>query len=357
LEEKEKLNLHAPITSILPDYPKGNKITVHQLLTHTSGIPNYSNFPEYHQMSLHKHSLNELVDWFKYKSLTNEPGIQYEYSNSNYVLLAHVVEKISKKSYDEMLRINILKPLKLENTGNYTHDQIVKNRARRYSPSPDGLMNAPWYDMSIKLGSGSLYSTVEDLYKFNKALFEEKILTRKSMSSMFTPHIENVGYGWFIDELYGKKVVRINGSSPGIMAHLLRFVEEEITVIFLSNVRTGLGFFLHQDLCAILYERSHKVPEIYKPSKLSKEVMDSFIGNYYFRETKFSIFEREGWLWLRIGHYPNTMYLLPLSDGRLFSRDRYDYLELVKDIEDDNYSLIIKGPGWSQHGILANKKI
>jgi CubicO group peptidase (beta-lactamase class C family) len=346
LVEQGALTLKSTIQNIIPDYPNGEKNTIHNLLTHTSGIPNHNEFLDYHRMSLRKHSLDNLVNWIKEKPLKTLPGSEYLYSNSNYILLSHILEQVTEYSYDNLLKINILDPLEMNDTGNYSHECITKNRANRYSPSHDGLINAPWYDMSIKMGSGSLYSTAEDLFKFDKALYTEDLISKRSLSKIYTPYIGKVGYGWFIDELYDRKVMRNNGSSPGAMAHFLRYIEDESTIIFLSNVRSGLGFFLHKDLSKILFNIAYEASDIVERVSMSDEVMDSFVGEYGNEKVNVSLFRKGDNLWYRIGNYPYEMYLMPVVGGNLFSRDRYDMFKLIKD-EGLRY-LEISGPGWDE---------
>ncbi|MFB0543667.1 MAG: serine hydrolase domain-containing protein, partial [Candidatus Bathyarchaeia archaeon] len=191
LQEERLLSVDDPIDQILPDYPRGELITPHHLLSHTSGIPNYDNFPDYNERMLRHSTLEETVAWFRDKPLEFEPGERRSYSNSNYVLLAHLIEAVSGESYEEFMQENIFHPLGMEDTGNFSHEAIVKNRAGGYAPGPNGLINAVWYDKSFKMGSGSLYSTVEDLYKWDRALYTDRLLKKSSLERMYAH-----GYGW-----------------------------------------------------------------------------------------------------------------------------------------------------------------
>ena len=173
LTEEGKIKLDVPITTYLPDYPKatGDKITIHHLLTHTSGIPNYTSLPNFFKdQSRNPYTPEEFVKTFSSLPLEFTPGEKFNYSNSGYFLLGYIIEKVSGKSYEQYLQETILDPLKMVNSG-YDHaDVILKNRAAGYEKRGKKIRNAPYLDMSIPYAAGSLYSTVEDLYLWDQAL-------------------------------------------------------------------------------------------------------------------------------------------------------------------------------------------
>jgi CubicO group peptidase (beta-lactamase class C family) len=155
LQERGLLSVSDPLTKFISDYPKGDKITVHHLLTHTSGIPNVNNYPDYDAKSKFPQTPASLVEMFKNKPLIMQPGDQYNYSNSNYNLLAYIIEKVSGKSYGEFLKENIFQPLAMKDTG---HDgqaeTLLKNRASGYVPvGVSGFENAPYLDWTSKTGT------------------------------------------------------------------------------------------------------------------------------------------------------------------------------------------------------------
>ncbi|MFQ5721449.1 MAG: serine hydrolase domain-containing protein [Candidatus Aminicenantales bacterium] len=136
LQERGKLSVHDPLSKFIPDYPGGKKITIHHLLTHTSGIPNVNNFPEYSRDSRFPQTLDEIIKMFKDKPLMFEPGEKYSYSNSNYNLLAYIIEKVSGVSYGEFLRKNIFQTLEMNETGHHGEaSAIIKNLASGYMPA------------------------------------------------------------------------------------------------------------------------------------------------------------------------------------------------------------------------------
>ena len=181
LHQNGDLNINDPISSYLPDYPNGSKITIKQLLAQISGIPSYNRFPDYDEYAKRENSLKEVVDWFRDEELLFQPGAKYGYSNSNFVLLAYIIEKVSGLSYQAFMENNIFGPLQMNHTHPYKYDEIIPNRAEGYDPANTilGLRKTGFYNNSIKTGSGALYSTVGDLLKLDQALYGEHLYTKK----------------------------------------------------------------------------------------------------------------------------------------------------------------------------------
>ncbi|MET2985327.1 serine hydrolase [Aureibaculum conchae] len=223
LAAADKLDLQAPITKYLPDYPKksGDKITTHHLLTHTSGIPNYTAFPKFfEEESRNPYKPEEFVEKFAHKDLEFTPGEKFNYSNSGYFLLGVIAEKLSGKTYEQMLLDNIFTPLGMKNSGYDNHGDILKNRATGYEKNGKDFVNSRYLDMSIPYAAGSLYSTVEDLYVWDQALYTNKLLSKKYMDMYFKPYIPAFGngfyaYGWGI----GKDVIGNTKDSINVISH------------------------------------------------------------------------------------------------------------------------------------------
>ena len=248
LVDEGKVKLDGKITDYLTDYRKdtGEKVTIHQLLNHTSGIPSYTGNPEFFP----KHSRNplgvaEFVKTLASGDLEFEPGSKFSYNNSGYVLLGAIIEKVTGKSYEAALAERILKPLGMTNTGYDHHATLLEKRASGYQKTPTGFVNAAYLDMSLPYAAGSIYSTVEDLYKWDQALYEDKIISAESKRLMFTPGLGNYGYGLTIsDQPIGKteqktRIIAHGGGINGFNSRFTRAVEKRQTVIILDNV--GLG--------------------------------------------------------------------------------------------------------------------
>jgi CubicO group peptidase (beta-lactamase class C family) len=252
LVEEGKIKLDGKISDYLTDYRKdtGGRVTIHQLLNHTSGIPSYTNRPGFFaEFSRNPYGVADFVQKFASGDLEFEPGSKFSYNNSGYTLLGAIIEKVTGKSYETVLTERILKPLGMTNSGYDHHSSLLQKRASGYEKRPVGYVNAAYLDMSLPYAAGSIYSTVEDLFKWDQSLQEDKILSADSKKLMFTPGLSNYGYGINIsDQTIGGQKIKIIGHGGGINGFnslISRAVEKRQTVIILDNV--GLGQY-HQKI-------------------------------------------------------------------------------------------------------------
>ena len=185
LVEQGKIKLDGKITDYLPDYRKdtGDRVTIHQLLNHTSGIPSYTDQPGFLQdVSRNPYTVADFVKKYTSGSLEFEPGSKFSYNNSGYFLLGAIIEKLTGKTYAEAVRDNIFVPLGMKNSGYDMPSPLIPKRASGYAKTPAGYVNAAYLDMSIPYAAGSLYSTVEDLYIWDQALYGISYSRRKVRS-------------------------------------------------------------------------------------------------------------------------------------------------------------------------------
>jgi CubicO group peptidase (beta-lactamase class C family) len=273
LAEEGKLKLDVPITTYLPDYPKetGDKITIHNLLTHTSGIPNYTSVPNFmREKARNPYSPADFIKTFNTLPLEFTPGSKFNYSNSGYFLLGYIIEKISGKTYEQYLQETILTPLKMANTG-YDHSNIIlKNRAAGYEKEGKKLSNAAYLDMSIPYAAGSLYSTVEDLYLWDQSLYTNQLLSEKSIESLFKPYIASggafYGYGWFVEETdngaKGKlKTVGHGGGINGFNTIISRDLTDKNLIVLLNNTGGTVLGEMTDEIHNILYNKPFNQPK------------------------------------------------------------------------------------------------
>ncbi|PWB24019.1 serine hydrolase [Flavobacterium sp. HTF] len=287
LAEEGKIKLDVPITTYLPDYPKanGDKITIHNLLTHTSGIPNYTNDPNFFKdKARNPYTPEEFVKTFDKLPLEFAPGEKFSYSNSGYFLLGYIIEKISGKSYEQYLQEVILTPLQMTSTGYDHSDIIIKNRAAGYEKEGKKLKNATYIDMSIPYAAGSLYSTVEDLYLWDQTLYGTKLLSENSMQLLFKPYIKSwddyYGYGWSIEEVAngdkGKiKVIEHGGGIPGFNTIISRIPADKNLIVLLNNTGGTILGEMNDAIRAILYNLPYDQPK----KSLAFELLDAFSQN------------------------------------------------------------------------------
>jgi CubicO group peptidase (beta-lactamase class C family) len=204
-----KIDLEGKLADYLPYYRKdvGEKVTVHHLLTHTSGIPSYTGLPNFFQdISRDPYGVDEFVQKYCSGDLEFEPGSKFAYNNSGYFLLGAIIEKVTGETYEEMSQERIFKPLGMKNSGYDHHDTIIPNRATGYARTFDGYTNSPYLDMSLPYAAGSLYSTVEDLYIWDQALYLNIIVHGGGIN----------GFNTLIDRMVDERhlVVLLN-NSPG----------------------------------------------------------------------------------------------------------------------------------------------
>src|SRR6185503_9443899 len=194
-----KIKLDGKLSDYLPNYRKdvGEKVTVHQLLNHTSGIPSYTGLPNFmNDVSRNPYTVDDFVAKYASNNLEFEPGSKFSYNNSGYFLLGAIIEKVTGQPYDKVLKEKIFDPLGMKNTGYDRARTLIEKRAAGYVKTPEGYINAPYLDMSIPYAAGSLYSTVEDLYLWDQALYTDRVLTAQSKEVMFKPNLSDYAYGW-----------------------------------------------------------------------------------------------------------------------------------------------------------------
>ncbi|HVO74945.1 MAG TPA: serine hydrolase [Ignavibacteriaceae bacterium] len=298
LVEQGKLKLDNKISDILPDYPRktGDKITIHQLLTHSSGLLSYTDIPEYFKDNYVRKNMKpqEIIDLFKDKELKFEPGTQFEYSNSGYIVLGVIIEKITGKPYEQVLKENILDPAGMTNTG-YDHmEKIIKKRAAGYDRLPDGYKNCDFVDMSSPYSAGALYSTSEDLFKWDQALYTDKLISEESKKKIFTGYFDvfegmKYCYGWMTKYVpTGKndstRIVVHGGGIFGFNAVIVRQIEKNNCIILLNNTPAAQLGRVTDQISNILYDLPYDMPKKSAADKLytdyAKEGIEKAAENY-----------------------------------------------------------------------------
>jgi CubicO group peptidase (beta-lactamase class C family) len=288
LEQQGKLSIKDPLSKYIPDFRDGHKITIHHLLNHNSGIVNINDLPEYDRLSLVASSPDSIVKEFKNRPLEFEPGSKYSYSNSNYNVLAFIIEKVSGVSYGDFLSKYIFDPLEMKSTAHHSNAQlIIKNLATGYSGlNRNELQRAPYLDWTIKTGNGSLYSTVEDLARFDRALYSEALLNKSSKEKMFTKYLSDVGYGWYLKPHNGHNRIYMTGRSPGFTTYFARYPDEKVCIIVLGNLYIPSTSEIGTTIASILFGESCK-PRKLKDETLRAENIREYKGRYQLPEDFF----------------------------------------------------------------------
>jgi CubicO group peptidase (beta-lactamase class C family) len=339
LAEQGRIDLRAPLARILPDYPNGSRLTIHHLLTHSSGIPNINLFPEYEEIQLRSNDPASLVEVFKSKPLEFEPGSQYSYSNSNYNLLALIIEKVSGETYGAFLDREIFRPLKLERTGHRAPmTRIVPGLADGYAPEGTfGLKHAGYLDWSAKTGNGSLHSNAGDILRFVRAVHTGRLLKPESVAASHTQHFPNIGYGWFLTEAHGRQLHHSNGRSPGWSAQVDHYVKDDVSVIVLSNLYVSVTTPIARAVGAIYFGAAvEPLPQL-SAQKPAPETIAPLLGtyrfgpDYYAPNVKIRIVDNNGELG---GEYIGVKYppfsFIPTTDGKFLIRSFWMPAEFIK---------------------------
>lgn len=279
LQEKEKLNVNDSICKYLENCsPAWQTVTIRNLLTHTSGIPDYTSLPDFKKSASQPLTNAELIARFKDMPLEFAVGEGYRYSNTAYNLLGAIIEKVSGKTYADYLQENIFAPLKMKNTGYDVSSKVIKNRAAGYLIDKNSMSNADFLDMSIPYSAGAIYSTTGDLLIWDQALETEKILSRKSLEEMFTPFKNDYGFGFGITEYLGHKEIYHGGGIFGFATQFSRFPDDKITIIVLSNNQRTEAGKITNSLAAIIFGKPYIVPQ--KGKVISPKILEKYVGQY-----------------------------------------------------------------------------
>lgn len=237
LQEEKMLSLTDRITKYIPDYPNGDEITIENLLTHTSGIFEYLQSKKYAKENFIKPiSIDTLISFFKSEKRQFKSGESFSYTNSGYILLAFIIEKITGKKYEQVVRDLIFDPLQMIHSGFDLRNLNDTNKAINYNNiNRKRLVSEPVFDSTHAPGCGNIYSTAMDLYKWDRALYGNKIVSQSSLQKAYIPYRAKYGYGWFVDSSYRRFNVFHGGGTPGFHSYIQRFIDDDVCIILLSN--------------------------------------------------------------------------------------------------------------------------
>ena len=281
LEERGKLRIEDPIKQHLPDVPAAwDAITIYNLLTHTSGIPNFTALPDYQKLKPFASAVEKTLDVLRDKPLDFAPGERMSYSNSGYLVLGQLIEKVSGTSYAAFVKENIFVPLGMKDSGFDSNAEIIARRAAGYSPSPSGPINAGFIHMTIPHAAGALYSTTEDLLRWEQGLFAGKVLSAASLQKMITPFKESYALGVAVRAMDGRKVVSHSGGIEGFNTILSYYPDTRITVAVLANINGPAADQIGRSLGAIAHGDAVKLTSERKEIVLPPATLARYVGEY-----------------------------------------------------------------------------
>jgi CubicO group peptidase (beta-lactamase class C family) len=277
LKEQGKLDIANSICTWVERCPPAwRAITLRHLLTHTSGITNFSSLPNWDEELSHRtYSRSTLLALFRDLPLEFAPGTKYRYSNSGYFLLGMVIESVTKRAYGDVLRSNITEPLGMVHTSFNDNRLLVDHRATAYYSLGTSFINARQMSLSTLLGAGGIQSTTADLLRWDQALYTNQLLSPASRQEMFTPVLNGYGYGWQTGESLGRTRVDHSGSFRGFSTYIVRFLRDSLTVIVLSNSDRASGSGTGMDLARIAFGEPYVLPTL----KLRDRLYDTVVGS------------------------------------------------------------------------------
>lgn len=324
LAERKLLSVDDTLNKYFPGFPKGDQITIHMMLSHMSGLP-----MDFDELYLNQVSLTQdhVLNYIARKELLFTPGEQTSYSNIGYYLLARIIEKVSGKSYSMYLKENIFDPLKMNETGVITNDEVIPNMADRYIRTGKNYNKNPYINWMFNIGHDGIYSTADDLLKWNKALYGTAILSDKMKQVMFTSYNEqNFGYGFLINPFYnqGHRLIAHDGGFFGAMTSLNRYTDDDLLIVVLSNNQSP-SYLLAYGLAAICFGKDVELPYHHqKANKNNMSLYKLFTGSY----EDIKIIEKNGKLYYK----DFDIELFPESDNKFFrSDDDNRTVEFIKD--------------------------
>ena len=280
LQEKGKLNVQDKLSKFLPDFPNGDSISIAQLLSHTSGVYNYTRDGKFmNSEAIKSIALDSLIRVFKNKPLDFKPGTRFSYSNSGYILLGAVIQKVSGKPYEQMVREVIFRPAQMQHSGFDFKALKDIDKSTGYFAMTADTIPAKMVDSSVSFAAGAIYSTAKDLYMWNRSLFTERIVKQSSLKQAFTPVRDKYGFGWVMDTIKGKFVIMHNGGIFGFTSDMLRVPADSACIILLSNKPENLGP-ITRTIFNILYNEPYEIPHEKVTIKLPDTLLQQYVGEY-----------------------------------------------------------------------------
>jgi CubicO group peptidase (beta-lactamase class C family) len=356
LREQGKVKLEDSVcVYVVPCPDTWKPVTIHHLLTHTSGIPSYTGLAEWRKVNMVPKTIDEMVGFFRDLPLQWVPGEKFAYNNSGYFLLGVVIEKAAGKKYEEAVKDMIFTPLGMTDSGYDWPGTILPRRASGYQGRGPGLVNAPALDMQQPYAAGSLYSTVEDLLKWDQALYTETLLPRAAKAIMWTPVKDNYAYGWGIREAsaatFGYRQVAHSGGINGFSSMIVRLPDVNVTAIVLSNNVAAPASPLARDLLAVYFGQEYTIPAPKTVVNLDPGVFDQYVGKYELAPNFIMTVSRDGGRFITQATGQKPIEIFPLSETKFFPKVLEAEITFVKSADGTVTGLML-----TQNGRTTNAK-
>ncbi|WP_338239913.1 serine hydrolase domain-containing protein [Persicobacter diffluens] len=322
LQDEKKLSVKDKLNKYFPEYPNGSKISIHHLITHSSGIYNYTTDVGIEDSILVNNPVSKdfVVNYFKDKPLGFKPGKYYSYNNSGYFLLGLIIEKVTGKQYETVVREYLFEPFKMSNSG-FDFNGLPKNeKAQGYQFwNQKETISYKHYDSTFAYSAGSIYSTSSDLLQWAKVVSNKQFLKPKTWELAFKPKIRNYGYGWEISKYFDKKYIKHSGGYPGFMSELIYYPNDELIIILLNNYGTyeqnvwAIGMGITSIVLGMPYDKW----TIRNDNKVEVSKMQKHVGQYKSGKGRLEIKLVDDNLFLALPNSPD-MRLLPENENQYF---------------------------------------
>lgn len=358
LVEKGLINENDPLSKYIPDFPKGDTITIKNLLTHTSGIQNCTNFPEFWSMKLDSFkNINNVINLFKNKPLEFKPGTDFDYTNSGYILLGYIVTKVSGMSYIDYLQKNIFDPLNMKSTGLGYNGTDKMYTSTGYEGYLDQFPISDEISLNGVYGAGALYSTTEDLYKWDRALYTEKLAKQSTLKKIFTNYVQMskngpyYGYGWMLTNgKYGREIYH-GGNVLGFTGNIARYPDKDLTIIVLTNIGYYNVNSLNDTLANICMGGSYELPSAKRVVKVDSKTLDKYVGSYTIPGgLNISITSNGNHLYYEQSNSKTKFELFPESQNKFFLRISNVEIKFNVNAKDQTTGLELYQLGENIHG-------
>lgn len=328
LVEAGHLSLSDPLSRFIPGYPQGERITIRHLLSNRSGIEDFISMPEYERLQTRRVSMGDLIALFRDRPLRFEPGTDYGYNNSNWVLLAAIVEQIIGQPSARIIRERVLSPVGMDDSG-LDWSAPVKRRSVGYIDTGAGIQAVAVLDSSTMRGGGDIHSTLEDLHRFARALNTDILLPQAALRQMWTPFTEidagGYGLGFEVHTHHGRRAIGHSGGMPGYVSNFTHFIDEDITIIILSNLGSAAWELITDGLAAILFGAAYTLPTERQFVPVDPVLLEDYAGAYelqYFGRTAILRFSVEGGALVMDTQGLPKAILSPLSETTFFGRSK-----------------------------------
>lgn len=282
LQEQKKLSVSDKLSKYFSDFPKGDSITIEQLMTHTAGIYNYTDDRDFMNTQVTKpHTREQMLALFKDKPLDFSPGTNWSYSNSGYMLLGYIIEDVTKKPFEAVVRDYIFNPLQMNSSGfDFAALQHPLKTTGYFMMNEQDTLQAVAVDSSVSYAAGSIYSTIGDLYKWHKALQNNTILSKAQQDKAYTPVKNKYGYGWMIDTIVGKRRIHHGGGIHGYVTNFARIPEDDLVVVALSNTSSPAVYDITNMVLHAIYKKPYELPKRRNAITLPESKMQEYVGEY-----------------------------------------------------------------------------